>query len=108
MLLHGLKQRSLGFWRSSIDFVGQDHVGEDGTSNEDHFPSFAGLLQNFQACDVGWHEVGSKLDSLKFQVKNLGDGFYQERLGQTGSSGDQTMTSRQQCDQQLLDDFPLS
>jgi hypothetical protein len=43
------------------------------------------VFEDFRAGDVGRHQVGSELDSLKFQMKDLGDRFHQQRFGQPGA-----------------------
>ena len=71
MFLHRFQERGLGLGRGAIDFVGKDHVGENGAADECHFSAFTGFLEDFRAGDVGGHEVGGKLDPLEFKVKDL-------------------------------------
>ena len=108
MLLHRFEQRRLRFRRRAIDFVGQSHVGEHRARHEGHGPSVAGLLQNFRAGDVRRHEVGRELDALKPEVKNLREGFDQERFGQAWRSRDQAMPAGEQRNEQLFDDLFLA
>jgi hypothetical protein len=108
MFLHGFEQRGLGLGRRAVDFVGQNHVGENRAVNEHHLSALGGLLQNFRAGDVRRHEVGRELDALEFEVENLGDGFDQQRLGQAGRAGDQAMPAGKERQQNLLDHFPLA
>ena len=108
VLLHRFEQRRLRFRRRAIDFVGQNHVGENRPRHECHGPSLAGLLQNFRAGNIRRHEVGCELDALKPEVKNLREGFDEERFGQAWRAGDEAMTAGEQRDQQFLDDLFLA
>src|SRR6516165_11979841 len=103
MLLHCLKQRGLRLGRCPIDFVRQYNIGEYRATNEGHLPSFACVLQNLGPGDISRHEVGRELNALKLEVKNPGDGFYQERLGKARRAGNQAMASCEKSDQELLD-----
>ena len=78
VFLHGFEQRGLRLGRRAVDFVGQNHVGENRAANEGHLPALAGFLQNFRAGDVRRHEVRRELDALEFEMENLGDGFDQQ------------------------------
>ncbi len=48
------------------------------------------------------------MDALKFQMKNLRDGFDEQRLGQTRRAGDQAMSAGKERDENLLDHFLLA
>ena len=108
MFLHGFEQRGLRLGRRAVDFVGQDHVGEDRAGHEGELPFAAGVLQNLRAGDVGGHEVGRELDALELEMKDLRDGFHEQRLGQAGRAGDQAMPAGKQRDEQLLDHVLLA
>ena len=108
VLLHRFEQRGLRLGRSAVDFVGQNHVGEDRAGHKGHAPSLAGFLENFRACDVRRHEVGRELDALEPEMKDLRDGFHQECLGEAGRAGDETMPAGEQRDERLFDDLLLA
>ncbi len=72
MFLHRLQQRSLGLGWRTIDLVGKEHIGENRSLHEDHLAFIAGLLKNLGACNVGRHQIGSKLNALKLQIEKLG------------------------------------
>jgi hypothetical protein len=92
----------------AIDFVGENHVGENRAGDEGEFPFAAGVLQNLRAGVVSGHEVGCELDALELEMKNLRDGFHEQRLGQPGCAGDETMPAGEQRNEQLLDDILLA
>src|SRR5262249_44633189 len=54
------------------------------------------------------HEVGRELDALELEVKNLGDGLYQQSLGQARRAGDEAMPPREQREQELLNNLLLA
>ena len=108
VFLHRFEQRGLRLGRRAVDFVGENHVGEDRAAHEDHAPLAAGVLENLRAGDVRGHEVGRELDALEFEVENLRDGFDEQRLGQAGRAGDQAMPAGKQRDEDLLDHFLLA
>jgi hypothetical protein len=106
VFLHRLEERGLGLGRSSIDLVGQDHVGEDRTRNE-HQPTLAAdgiVLNDVGAGHVGGHQVGSELDALEREVEHLGQRLDQERLGQARHAHQQAIPSGEQRHQRLLHD----
>jgi hypothetical protein len=41
-------------------------------------------------------------------VKNLGNGFYQQRFGEAWGARDETMAAGEERDEQLFDDFVLA
>ena len=103
MLLHRFEEGGLRLGRSPVDFIGQDDVGEDGPLDELHAAAaVAGLFEDFRAGDVRRHQVGRELNSLKFQVKDLGDRADEQGLRQPGRTGDQAMPAGEQADQELM------
>ncbi len=109
MFLHGFQQRRLRLGRRAVDFVGQDHVGEDRAFDELQFAMAVGrLFQNFGAGDVGRHQVRRELDAMKFQMEDLARRADQQGFRQPGGTGDQAMPAGKQADQQLGRDFLLA
>ena len=108
VLLHRLEQRGLGLGRRAVNFVGEDHVGENGAVDEDHAPALLGVLENLRARDVGGHQIGRKLNSLKFEMENLRDGFDEQGLGEAGRAGDEAMPTGEKRGEDLLDDVFLA
>ena len=59
-LLHRFEHGGLGLGRGAVDFVGQDHVGEDGAFEELELAVAGGfvLVDDLGAGDVAGHQVG--------------------------------------------------
>ena len=108
MLLHGLQQRSLGFGRRAVDLIREDHVGKDGAFIEDHAAALVGVFEDLRAGDVGGHEIGRELDAVEAEVEDIGHGFHQQRLRQTGCASDQAVAARDQGDEHLIHDILLA
>jgi hypothetical protein len=109
-LLHRLQQRRLCFRRCAVDLVGQDDVGENWSRNKlQRSPaSRAIFFDDFRAGDVGRHQVGRELDPLKREIENIGDGPYQQRLGETRHAGDDRVAADEERQQDLFDHFVLA
>ena len=108
MLLHGLEKCSLSLGRGAVDLIGQDHVGEDGSFFEDQFATCRCVLKDFGACNVRGHQIRGELDPMEAEVEHLGDGFDEQRFGQSWSARDEAMTAGKQGDEHLLDDVRLA
>jgi hypothetical protein len=109
MFLHRLQQGGLRLGGRAVDLVGQNDVAENRSLDELHAAMAVGrLFEDFGAGDVGWHQVGRELDTLKLKVENLGDGAHQERFRQARRAGDQAMAAGKQTDQELLDHLLLA
>lgn len=94
ILLHGLEQGRLRAWRSAVDLVGKDDVGEDRAGNEADLP-LAGswiLFDDLGAEDVRRHQVWRELDATEPQVDRVREGLDQEGLGQTGNPSQQAVS----------------
>jgi hypothetical protein len=91
----------------AVDFVRQDHVGKDRAAHERHSSTVGSFLQDLDAGDVGRHQVRRELNALELQMEYLGDGFDEQRFRQARRSGDQTMSSREEGNQDLFDDVLL-
>jgi len=63
-LLHCLEERRLGLGRGPIDFVGQDDIGENGTTLEAETAGPAPLRfdHDIRADQVGGHQVRGELN----------------------------------------------
>ncbi len=110
VLLHRFEERRLRLRRSPVDLVGQDHVGENRTFQEDEFaPARLGIvLKDVGAGDVGRHQVGRELNALERQVQDLRDGADQQRLGQARHADEQAMAAAEEGHEQFLDHFLLA
>jgi len=108
--LHGFEHGGLGLGRGAIDFVSEDHVGEDRAFDEDVF-SFLGdrvFLKDIGAGDVRGHQIGGELNAMEGEIKGVGDGVDHERLGEAGDTFEQAMAFGEDGDHHLLDDFLLA
>ena len=76
-LLHRLEQCRLCFGRRSVDLIGEDDVGKQRSLHEFEVPCF---VENFRPHDIGWHEVGCKLNAVEAQAQGLSDGVDKQRL----------------------------
>ena len=79
-LLHGLEEGTLHLGGGSVDFVGEDKVGEDGT-----FLDLEGLVLltvNHGADEVGGQQVGGELYAAEFCIDGLGERCDSQCLGQ--------------------------
>ena len=66
MLLHGLQHRGLSLCWSSVNFVGQDNVGEDRPFDELEFaPTILCFLKDVCAGDVHRHQVRCELNAAE-------------------------------------------
>ena len=66
------------------------------------------LVEHLGSGDVCRHQIGRELDALEREVENPRNGFDQQRLGQAGYAGDQTMSAGKERNQHLIDDWILS
>jgi hypothetical protein len=76
-LFHGFQQGTLGFGRGPVDFVGEQHLGEDRPRVEDKPPGF--LFEYGSPQDVPGKHVAGELDPTKIQPEAAG-----QHLGQGG------------------------
>ena len=102
MFLHCLKQRSLGFRRSAVDFICQDQIRKNRAAHKSKAPAVGRFREDFRAGDVGGHQVRRELNPLELEVENAGDGFHQQGLRQARGTGQQAMPTGQQREQELL------
>ena len=65
------EESSLCFGRSTVNFIGQYHVCKDRSLYKSHLTPIRRLFENFTASNIGEHEIGSKLYTLKTQIEEL-------------------------------------
>ena len=108
--LHRFQQRCLGFWRCSVDLVGEHDVGKQRPLHEVEGPLMGVrvVLQHVGAGDVRRHQVGGELDAAKRELQDLGNRAHQQCLGQAGNSLQQAVASGEQRNEQLVDDLVLA
>ena len=78
-LLHGLEKGGLRLRGRTVDFIGQNNVGEQWALVELE-PTL--IVQNLGANDVAGHQVWRELNPVKAQSQCLCDGVHQECFGQ--------------------------
>ena len=101
--LHGFEQRALGLGGGTVDLVGQDEVGKQGTRLEHELPLAVLLLQDGVARDVSRQQVGRELDAPGFQPERLGETFDEFGLAEAGQTFEQQMAARKQDGDNLID-----
>ncbi len=110
VFLHGFEEGGLGFRRGAVDFVGEEHIREDGAFDEAEgaFAGGAVFFEDIGAGDVGGHEVGGELDAFEGEVEDVGDGFDEERFGEAGDADEEDVSLTEHGGEDLFDDFGLS
>jgi hypothetical protein len=104
MLLHGFEHRRLGLWRSPVDFVRQDQVGEDRPALElELTPPARHLHDDVRAENICRHQVRGKLDAVEREVQHLAERPHQQRLAQPRHAFQQHMPPREQREERALD-----
>ena len=109
MFLHRLEQRGLRLGRRAVDFVGQNHVGEDRSVHEMHAcrPSDVSWRISVPVMSAGMRS-GVNWMRWNFRWKICAMRFHEQRLGQPGRAGDQAMAAGEEGDEQLLDHLLLA
>lgn len=94
----------------AVDFVGEEHVGEDGALDEAEgaFAGGAVFLEDIGAGDVGGHEIGGELDAFEGEVEDVGDGFDEEGFGEAGNADEEDVPLAEHGGEDLLDDLVLA
>jgi hypothetical protein len=90
-------------WRGAIDFVGQDHVGENRPGAKFKFARLG--VVHADAEDVARQQIGSKLNALKGAMKGFGQRLREGGFAHSGNVFDQQVAAGQQGDQGKLDGF---
>src|SRR5680860_299635 len=93
---HGFEKRRLGFGRSTVDFVADDDVGEDGAWLELELARC--LVVGGDAGDVRGKQVGGELNAPYGAVDRFGEGLGKHRLADAGDIFDQQMPLCEQHD----------
>src|SRR5262249_18484603 len=100
----------LSFRRRAVDFVGEDHVGEDRSFDEveDAAMRFGIFLDDVGAGDVAGHQIGRELNAVELQRENFGERGDNQRLGQTGHADKQAVAAGEHGDHEIVDDVGLA
>ncbi len=106
MLLHGFQQGALHFCRGTVDFIGQDKVGEDGAFV--HLEALVLLGVDEGAHDVCRQQVRGELDAAEFGIYRFGQGVDGQGFGQTGHAFQQDVAAAEQANEQVVHQMLLS
>jgi hypothetical protein len=77
-LAHHFEQGGLCAWRRTVDLIGEDDIGKDGTGTKLKNP-FLWLVKTASG-DVGREEIGGELNTAKTPRERLRKGFCQSGL----------------------------
>ena len=105
MLLHGLEQRTLHLGRSTVDFVGQHEVGKHRTTL--HLEILLLLRVDHRTDDVGWQQVGSKLNAAIVGINELSQRLDGQCLSQTRHTLKQDVAVAEQAYEQRVNQMTL-
>ena len=109
VLLHCFKQRSLSFRWCSVDLICQQNVGKNRTGYKAPATlTIVVIFDDIGTGDIRWHEIWSELDAIKLQSQRICQCANQQCFGSTWHTGNQTVATHQQSDQQVLHDFVLT
>jgi len=105
-LLHGLEEAALRSRGGSVDLVGQQNVGEDGTGSGLEGRG-AGVVHR-DAQDVRREEVAGELDSAEVQAEGSSQGVGEGGLSHAGNVLEQDVSPGQEGGNGQSDHVPLS
>ena len=109
MFLHRFQQCGLRLRRRAIDFVCQNHVGEQWAFDEDEFFCPIRLIfDDFRAGDVARHQVGGELDSLEAEVEYFRQSPDHQCLCQARHSYHQAVSPGKDSHEKLFQNFFLA
>src|SRR6185295_14799162 len=77
-LLHGLKERRLGLWRGTIDFIREQHIAKHWTLRERERARLK--IEQVRTQDVAGHQIWRELDAAEFQVERVREALCEQRL----------------------------
>ena len=102
---HCLEQSRLGAGRGAVDFVGDQHIGEDGPGIEPERPQLRIGERGPQ--DVAGEQVGSELYALEPATERGGERLGERGLARPGNVLDERMPTRQEAADQQFQRGPL-
>ena len=99
-LLHNFKQSALNFGGRSVDFIGQQKIGKDGSQ---HGAELAGLLVEDACADqVSGQQIRRELDATETAVEGFGQCVDGQCFGKAGNTFNEQMPLCQQSNQDAL------
>src|SRR2546429_169148 len=99
--VHGFEKRGLRARGGAIDFVGEDHVGENRAGTKFKIARFR--IVDADAENIAGEQVRRELDALKAAVKGFCERLRESRFADAGNVFDEQMAAREQGDQRGLD-----
>ncbi len=97
---HGFEQGALGFGAGAVDFVCQQHLGEQRAGVKDKF--FLGAVKHRHAREVAGHQVGGELHARKLQPKGACQGMRQRGFADARHVFNQQVPTSQQTGHTVL------
>src|SRR6266851_604173 len=101
--VHGFEKRGLRARRGAVDFIGEDHVGENRTGTKFKFARLR--IVDADAEHVAGEQVGSELDTLKSAMKGFCERLRESGLADTGNVFNEQVAASEQGDQRKLNGF---
>src|SRR5712692_2164153 len=99
--VHGFEKRGLRARGGSVDFVGENHVGENRPGTEFKFARFG--VVDADAEDVAGEQVRRELDALKAAMEGFCERLRESGFADSGNVFDEQVTAREQGNQRELD-----
>src|SRR5216684_942334 len=99
--VHGFEKRGLRARGGAVDFVGEDHVGENWPGTKFKFARFG--IVDADAEDVAGEQVRRELDALKAAMEGFGERLRESGFADAGDVFDEQVTAREQGDKRELD-----
>ena len=106
MLLHGFQQGALHFCGGTVDFIGQDEIGEDGAFV--HLEALLFLGVDKGADYIRRQQVRGELDAAELRAYGLGQGVDGQSFGQARDAFQQDVPAAEQADEQVVDQMLLA
>ncbi len=106
VFFHRFEKGRLGAWRGPVDLVGQEHLGEHRTRTELEVRRV--LVVHARAGDVGGKNIRRELDPAETTAHCGCQRTRQQRFADPRDVLDKGMALAQQCDQKLLQSFPVA
>ena len=100
-LFHRLEQRRLGLGSGAVDFVHQQHVGEQRAAAEHEL--VLRRVEDVRADDVARHEIRGALHAFEFSAEHSRERLGEQGLAETGRTLHQHVAARDQRDTQRAD-----
>jgi len=109
MFLHCFEKRGLGLGRSTVDFICEDDIRENGAGDECKFMAARCIgAQDVGAGDVRGHKVGRELNALELEVEHVGNGLDDGCFSEAGHADEQAVSAGKEADKDFVNDIPLA